>query len=112
MYIKVKVAENQEFKATILKRIHQELHQIINDDFAGTIKAKIEAEINKINADRITEHIEYWTQQYVKERAKSIVKDYQLYNGSNHIDEYIQQYIDDRLSKKFETLFQARFGDK
>ena len=108
MNVKVKIDENQDFKNMIIKRIQQELHQILKTDFNNIVKSKIESDLEKhIKNFHFDEKVRLWVKDYVQSRAKSVVGD--SYYGHSKIDKYIQDYIDKRLADRFDKAFDKRF---
>lgn len=111
MNVSVRIDENQDFKKMIVKRIQQELHEILKTDFKEILQEKVKSEMEQnFFLDKIGTKIDVWTKEYVIARTKSVLGD--SYYSTKNIDTYINEYIDKKLSERFNQLFEKRFQPK
>ena len=114
MMVKVKIDENQEFKDMIIKRIQQELHEILKTNFNDIVRDRVNTELErKFNFSDwnypVNEKIDEYIKEFIENRVKKIVGDNSYYSNSK-IDEYINNFIDKKLTEKFDKLFKKRFN--
>lgn len=113
MYVKVKISEDQDFKHMIIKRIQEELHQILKDHFYDIVSKRVLEEI--VDFKQLSSNLEYkidkFIEKYVVERIEKILTENigKNYFRQEVIDKYIEDYIDKKMVEKFEKMFNKRF---
>lgn len=113
MYVKLKVDENQDFKKEIVKRIQQELHEILRNEFYDIVKRRIAKEINfRRYTENLTTVIDHYIKEYVQEEIHKVISDKTGDYYRSSVDNYISKFFDEKMSAKFEELFEKRFGSR
>jgi hypothetical protein len=117
MYVKVKINESHEFKETIIKRIRQELHEILKEEYSDIVKNKIEKVLKdnwNTEINDIGNKIQVWGRSFVESRIKDVISinKYSNYLSDRQIDRYIKNFIDKRMNEKFDKLFQEKYKNR